>query len=59
MLAGAGVVAAVAAGGGIATAAKAADAPAADWDHECDVLCVGSGPAVTFGCIAGRHAVSA
>lgn len=53
MLAGAGLTAAVAATGGIATAAKAADAPAAGWDHECDVLCVGSGAA------AGTAAVTA
>lgn len=53
MLAGAGITAAVAATGGIASAAQAADAPAAGWDHECDVLCVGSGAA------AGTAAVTA
>ncbi|MBF9149522.1 FAD-binding protein [Novosphingobium jiangmenense] len=53
MLAGAGLTAAVAATGGIATAAQAADASAAGWDHECDVLCVGSGAA------AGTAAVTA
>ncbi|MEL0253767.1 MAG: FAD-dependent oxidoreductase, partial [Novosphingobium sp.] len=53
MLAGAGVAAAAAASGGIATAARAADSPATGWDHECDVLCVGSGAA------AGTAAVTA
>ncbi|MFN3458192.1 MAG: FAD-dependent oxidoreductase [Novosphingobium sp.] len=53
MLAGAGLTAAVAATGGIATAAQAADAPTTGWDHECDVLCVGSGAA------AGTAAITA
>ncbi|MDT0510052.1 FAD-binding protein [Novosphingobium sp. MMS21-SN21R] len=53
VLAGAGVAAAVAATGGIATAAQAADSPASGWDHECDVLCIGSGAA------AGTAAVTA
>ncbi|MCW1382753.1 FAD-binding protein [Novosphingobium sp. KCTC 2891] len=53
MLAGAGMAAAAAATGGIATAAQAAEATPTGWDQECDVLCVGSGAA------AGSAAVTA
>jgi succinate dehydrogenase/fumarate reductase flavoprotein subunit len=52
MLAGAGIAAAAAATGGLATKAQA-QAAEGSWDHETDVLCVGSGAA------AGTAAVTA
>lgn len=50
LLAGASVVAAVAGTSGVASAAASAPAKTPAWDHEADVVCVGSGAAA--GCAA-------